>query len=421
MPLDGAGSELRLRLVNGWVWVNDVDTGAAWVTSPQQRLDRVEDWGDILSRLNDDSDDNNSEKTAARSSPRSTRTTRTPRSCSPTRSTRTAPPPPIARDDETQTRVDRPIDVDVLANDTDPNGDVLIVTEVEQTGGTRTSTSTPDGRSVQVVPAAGYAGRAGDVQLHDHRRARRERVGGGAVEVHASGGSDNRPPEAHNDIASTRRGRPTTFDVLANDADPDGDGSSSIAIAIADPTDERPACSCPTLRPGRVHARPQQARRSGSSPTYTVRRLRRHRRWHRDRLGPTARTPATTDAHNDAGVTVVGKPVRLNVLANDTDPDERSAVRPRPAADAGQARRPQAAATLRLTLTPDRGELFFNPDAAGTYVFNYSATDGEETDVAQIRIEVGEPTENRPPIAVRDDVVIPASGTASGVRAGERR
>ena len=47
-----------MRLVNGWVWINDVDTGAAWVTSPQQRLDRIEDWGSILSRLDaDDADD----------------------------------------------------------------------------------------------------------------------------------------------------------------------------------------------------------------------------------------------------------------------------------------------------------------------------------------------------------------------------
>ena len=96
------------------------------------------------------------------------------------------------------------------------------------------------------------------------------------------------------------------------------------------------------------------------------------------------------------------------MLANDTDPDNDplfvaqlpTLVRP---AD-------RTVDALDLSLTPD-GELFFNPDAAGTYVFNYSATDGEETDVAQIRIEVGAPTENRPPIAVRDDVVIPAGGS----------
>ena len=62
LPLDGAGAELRLRLVNGWVWINDVDTGAAWVTSPQQRVDRVEDWGNILSQLNDDSQDDDTDQ-----------------------------------------------------------------------------------------------------------------------------------------------------------------------------------------------------------------------------------------------------------------------------------------------------------------------------------------------------------------------
>ena len=62
LPLDGVGAELRLRLVNGWIWINDLDSGAAWVTSPQQRIDRVEDWGNILSQLTDDSDDDDSDE-----------------------------------------------------------------------------------------------------------------------------------------------------------------------------------------------------------------------------------------------------------------------------------------------------------------------------------------------------------------------
>ena len=86
--------------------------------------------------------------------------------------------PPIARDDETQTRVDRPIDVDVLANDTDPNGDVLLVHSIEH----NRRRCRPDDQPRR----AGRAGRAGRrlqrpglLRLHDHRRPRRHRHRGG--------------------------------------------------------------------------------------------------------------------------------------------------------------------------------------------------------------------------------------------------
>ena len=218
----------------------------------------------------------------------------------------------------------------------------------------------------------------------------------------------HQPPEAHNDIASTRRGRPTTFDVLANDTDPDGDALVLESIA---PVEENAMAGVLVLDPsGQVVFTPDpNTATERIELTYTV----------SDDFGATDDGTVIVavrledannepDARNDAGVTVVGKPVRLNVLANDTDPDNDplfvaqlpTLVRPSDRTVDG----------LDLSLTPD-GELFFDPDAAGTYVFNYSATDGEETDVAQIRIEVGAPTDNRPPIAVRDDVVIPAGGS----------
>ena len=196
--------------------------------------------------------------------------------------------------------------------------------------------------------------------------------------------------------------------MLGNDVDPDGDALVLDSIALKDP-----AAAAGQLVPdpsGQVVFTPDPNTTSERIElTYTV----------SDDFGATDEGTVIVsvrledannepDARNDAGVTVVGKPIRLDVLENDTDPDndplfvaqQPTLVRPTD----------RTADSLDLSLTPD-GELFFNPDAAGTYVFNYSATDGEETDVAQIRIEVGAAAENRPPTAIRDDVVIPAGGS----------
>jgi hypothetical protein len=407
-PLEGAGAELRLRLVNGWVWINDVDTGAAWVTSPQRRLDRVEDWGAILSDAADDSDENNTEEEGGEVLEEIDPDDPNAEIVESDEIDEEGPNrPPVARDDQTQTRVDRPIEVDVLANDTDPNGDVLLVSAVDPTGGDAVVTINPDGRGVQVAPGAGFAGIVTfGYTITDGRGESASAVV--TVEVTESNGANNRPPEAHADIASTRRGRPTTFDVLANDVDPDGDALVLESIALSDPS--ATAGTIVSDPSGRIVFTPDVNSSSERIElTYVV----------SDDFGATAEGRVVVsvrlqdannepDARNDAGVTVVGKPVRLDVLHNDTDPDND----PLFIAQLPTLVRPenQSVEQLDLSLTPD-GELFFNPTAAGTYVFNYAATDGEESDVAQIRVEVTDPTENRAPTAVRDDVVIPAGGS----------
>ncbi len=407
-PLEGAGSELRLRLVNGWVWVNDVDTGAAWVTSPQKRLDRVEDWGAILSDSTDDADENNTEDDGGEVIEEINPDDPNAEIVESDKIDEEGPNrPPVARDDHTQTRVDRPIDVDVLANDTDPNGDVLLVTEVDQTGGDAVVTINPDGRGVQVSPSAGFAGVVtfGYTITDGRGESASAEV---TVEVTESNGTDNRPPEAHADIASTRKGRPTTFDVLANDEDPDGDALVLDSITLSDPSST--AGTIVSDPSGRVVFTPDVNSTSERIElTYVV----------SDDFAATDEGKVVVsvrlkdannepDARNDAGVTVVGKPVRIDVLHNDTDPDND----PLFIAQLPTLVRPenQSAEELDLSLTPD-GEFFFNPTAAGTFVFNYSATDGEESDVAQIRVEVTDPEGNRPPTAIRDDVVIPAGSS----------
>jgi hypothetical protein len=105
--------------------------------------------------------------------------------------------------------------------------------------------------------------------------------------------------------------------------------------------------------------------------------------------------------------------VTFNVLANDTDPDNDPltiAGLPQLVSSDGN---PDAIQELSLS---DDGELFFLPSVAGDYVFLYTIIDGSERDSAYIRVRVSPADENRPPVAVRDDVTIPR-GTSRNVYA----
>ena len=212
---------------------------------------------------------------------------------------------------------------------------------------------------MQVSPAAGFTGTVTfGYTITDGRDA--SASANVVVDVRPSDGSANRPPDAHNDIASTRRGRPTTFDVLANDTDPDGDALVLDSIALKDPGS---AAGLIVPDPsGQVVFTPDpNTTQERIELTYTV----------SDDFGATADATVIVsvrledannepDARNDAGVTVVGKPIRLDVLANDTDPDDD----PLFVAQQPTLVRPtdRTIGSLDLSLTPD-GELFFDPDA----------------------------------------------------------
>ncbi|MFL6230155.1 MAG: TIGR03118 family protein [Pyrinomonadaceae bacterium] len=66
---------------------------------------------------------------------------------------------PVANGDSANTNSITPVNIDVLANDTDPDGDNLTITSVTAgTGGTAAISA--DGRSVRFTPAPGFAGAA---------------------------------------------------------------------------------------------------------------------------------------------------------------------------------------------------------------------------------------------------------------------
>ena len=362
LPLDGAGSELRLRLVNGWVWVNDVDSGAAWVTSPQQRLDRVEDWGNILSQLNDDSDDDNSDERRRRGPHRDQPRRPERRDRAVRRDRRGRPQPPADRPRRRDPDPRRPPDRRRRAGQRHRPQRRRPHRHRRRADGRRRRHRHQPRRARRPGRAGRRVRRAGHVHLHDHRRSRRERRRRPCPSPsRRRAASDNRPPEAHNDIASTRRGRPTTFDVLANDVDPDGDALVLEQHRPRRAGDQRRRARARPVRPGRVHARPQQHVRAHRADVHRQRRLRRHRRGHGDRVGAPAgrqqraRRPQRRRRHR-------GRQAGAAQRAGQRHrPRQRPAVH-RPAADAGPAGRPVG---RRPRPVPDpRRRAVLQPDGA---------------------------------------------------------
>jgi hypothetical protein len=396
-----SGGSLRLRLVNGWVWVNDLDTGALWVTSTEGELDRIDDWGADLA--DSDGDDNDSETedgdTEQRQNPDAddavfTRADELDEDG--------INEPPVARDDQVRTRVDQPVVVDVLGNDEDPDGDVLLVTALAGQPPDALVTQTADRTHVQVTPPAGFEGSLGfDYTITDGR-------GGTAtahvtVDVASPDGADNRPPVTVTDVAEARAGAAATLNVLLNDSDPDGDTlvldsvTSTTGAVTYDPSGQLSFTPDPTSPDGTVELEYVVADGFGATTTGTVRV--------EIRLDGSNNEP---DARNDSGVTVTGKAITFNVLANDTDPDND------PLSMAGQPTLLSPPdvdpANVQMSISPD-GELFFAAAVAGSYLYSYSVIDGSESDTAIIRIDVDPATDNRPPVAVRDDLTIARGGT----------
>ena len=420
MPLDGAGSELRLRLVNGWVWINDVDTGAAWVTSPQQRLDRVEDWGSILSDLDDDDRRRQHRRGGRRGHHRGQPRRPQRRDRAVRRDRRGGPEQAADRPRRRGADPRRPADRHRRAGQRHRPQRRRPRRHRRRAGRRRRRDRDRPRRSQRAGLPGRRLRRADHVRLHDHRRARRQRVG----ERRRPGrgrptARDNRPPEAHNDIASTRRGRPTTFDVLGQRRRPRRRRPRARLDRPARTRRRRRRARARPVRPGRVHAGPEHDVGAHRADLHGERRLRRHRRGHRHRRRCAWRTPTTSPTP----ATTPASPSSASRSASTCWPTTPTPTTTRCSSPSSRrsCARPTAPPTaLDLSLTPD-GELFFNPDAAGTYVFNYSATDGEETDVAQIRIEVGaadrEPAADRRPRRRRH----PRRRLPPRVRDGERR
>ena len=288
--------------------------------------------------------------------------------------------PPNAADDAAEAIAGERGEIDVLANDTDPNGDVLRVAWVSEPG--RGVAEIDLGSRVVYTPMADYEGT--DEFLYETSDGR---GGADTATVRVTIRLPNAVPEPAADSIRAALNTAVSIPVLENDADADGD---SLWVAWVDEA---------------LHG---EVRASGDrlSILYTPRQ---------DYLGTDRFGYEVTDgrarawasvtvtvfdpnlmpvAEDDEAFTVGDSTVVIDVLANDSDPDGDS-LRVRWTAAAPNGFVEIAEDSLSVTYTA-------SPDFSGTDSFGYSITDGRSGVAwASVTVTVEEP--NRLPVAEDDE------------------
>jgi hypothetical protein len=166
--------------------------------------------------------------------------------------------PPVAVDDAVATPRDQPVTINVLANDSDADGDPLTVSAI---GTPLHGSATTDGQTIIYTPNPSFVGvDSFTYTILDGR-------GGAAtatVTITVSGPpGSNQAPTAGSDSATTSLNVPVIIDVLANDGDPDGD---PLTITIAIP----PSNGTATVVDGKIVYTPNPGFSGADSFTYTV-------------------------------------------------------------------------------------------------------------------------------------------------------
>ena len=321
---------------------------------------------------------------------------------------------PVANDDAVSTPTDTAVAIDVLANDTDANGDDLTITAADSpttNGGTTVindngTPGDPTDDFIDYTPALGFAGT--DTFTYTISDGN-----GGTDTATVTVTVNNAAPVANDDAVSTATDTAVAIDVLANDSDANGDdltitasdsptangGTTSINNngTPGDPTDDF------------IDYTPAAGFAGTDTFTYTI----------DDGNGGTDTATVTVTVNNAAPVAIddaVSTPTDtalvINVLANDTDAngdDLTITAADSPTTNGGTT-------VINDNGTPgDPTDDFIDYTPAlgftGTDTFTYTISDGNGgTDTATVTVTVN----NAAPVA-NDDAVSTATDTAVAI------
>jgi CshA-type fibril repeat protein len=287
---------------------------------------------------------------------------------------------PVANDDTATTREDRAVTVNVLANDSDVDGDRLTLDSI--VAGPENGTAAIVKGRIVYTPDQDF----NDTDTLTYRVADGK---GGFDETTLTIGVTpvNDAPVATADAATTDEDTPVVVDVLANDTDVDDD-----ALAVTGVGRARFGVVTIAEDGQSVTYTPNADANGTDSFTYTI---------SDGALTSTATVTVVVNPVNDAPVaaddavtTREDEPVLIDVLRNDTDIDGDTLT-------VGRIVTPPANGTVEIDA--ETGRLLYTPNADynGPDSFTYEVTDGELTDTATVAITVT--PVNDAPVAVADE------------------
>ncbi|KPN17863.1 Ig-like domain-containing protein [Arthrobacter sp. Edens01] len=379
IPGVGASSELVFRVNRSVVVLNDINGGNVWLVLENMQL--VDNWGDVIPPKQESSDD---EEESASENPVNTLPDRTAENR-----------PPVASDDRFGVRAGRTTILNVLDNDTDPDGDLLTVRPAGEQPAAGTVQEIYNGAGLQIVVPPEAAGTSSfSYEVADGRGG----TASATATVQVLGAGENSPPEARR---STRilveEGKSVSQNILNDWMDPDGD---DLVLVSAEPTadGDQVRTRSDGLLTFRDIGKTQGVKdvavtvsdgseTAAGTVTFDVR--------------PAGVLPPVTNF--DHFTATVGEAVTFYPLQNDLDPAGGQLSLARVNAEEEDA--------SELVPNYETGAVSFTPAAASTYYLEYLVTNGPQSAGGLIRVDAAESGRQGAPVAVRDVALLPRGGS----------
>ncbi|WP_141879781.1 Ig-like domain-containing protein [Homoserinimonas aerilata] len=368
------GSTLEFRVNRTVIALNNLDNGNVWLVDENMRL--VENWDDIVPPEEQESEVEGDEKSAIQSF-EDTLAERTETNRAPT-----------ANDDDFGIRPGRTTILPLLDNDTDPDGDVLVISARDRIAETTGRIDAIDGsRALQFTPAPGFVGSVSFGYTVDDGRGGTDSARVTARVV--SEQSNEIPYALRGGGVAVEANQTVSYNVLTDWKDPDGD---DLYLLGASPKSGDLVRFTPD---GFVTFTHSTSELGEKEVVFTVSDGRGEPV--QGTLTVTVEAPGTLNPVGtpDFTTTFVDESVVVEPLLNDISPS---------GAQLGLVAIEEPGGGAQASFNSDAGTLTFGSSSPGIFYVKYTLSAGANTSVGIVRIDVLEKPADAelPPIAVKD-------------------